>query len=378
MSLMLQITKRIRRIGLAVGVALMVWNTSSPAEAHFPHFRHHAHFGYYGPRHFSYYGPGFAYYGGYRPFLHRSYAVGYFSYPWYYSTYYPLYPTYPLYFAPTYYGYSIPTITWPVTTYYYQPVCTTAPAAGTSSYFVQNATAHNARTRVQSVPDEPQVLRRDETLSVKLASATVPVDVSMPKPRIEELKAESASTITIVRKPVVLKPYSPIWTKAAVGLVDNMIEEGRFEDAVASCKSMEKISEPKGAGVYLRQGITTLFSVRKLDNAMLDRALDHLNDACLSGSQLSPMELDQGSTLTDYFRSCDQVDIQSTLDELSKQILDQPSESFKQLIVLAVLLKLDGQEERASLFAQEALQHPARSNRWTSVLHASIDEPMTR
>ena len=172
----------------------------------------------------------------------------------------------------------------------------------------------------------------------------------------------------VANKPVGLQPYSPIWTQAAVGLVDDMIQEGRLEDAQLSCKAMEKIEQTKGAGVYLRQALLNYFSQDSASIASTDDVLNLLNEACAAGSELKPSELSKES-LSDYFSACS-VDVGRSMELLSKKILDNSSKAGREMLLLTALLKLDGQTERAKLFAGEADQLASKSQafHWNSLL----------
>ncbi|MEQ1826014.1 MAG: hypothetical protein ABL921_08705 [Pirellula sp.] len=347
-------------------VGFTVLSIFSPmrAEAHSPFIRYHHHLGHglLGHRHFGYFAPGYSFYYGYRPLVYRSYSIGFYSSP-YYSSYYPSY--YPAYCAPSYYSYSVPYFSWPAATFY-QPVCAN-PWNGASSILVQNALTQNTLVSNHHVNTTPLVLRPDpDPQPVKLASAVV-ADDNVPALNAETQSQDQTPRLMVTKKPRLLQPYSPIWTKAAVGLVDNMIEAGQFEDACSSCRSMEKIAQSKGAGVYLRQGLTTYFSKAAHDSVTLERSLDFLNDACLAGSALLPSELESDS-LSRYFAACSTVDVRIALDQLSKNVLEQPDSSAKDLILLAALLKLDGQSDRAKLFAEESYKLAARKHRWDGIV----------
>ena len=174
----------------------------------------------------------------------------------------------------------------------------------------------------------------------------------------------------VASKPRVVQPYSPIWTKAAVGIVDDMIEAGRFDDAQASCRSMEKIEQPNGAGVYLRQGLLKYFASQDHSAASTESVLNLLDQACASGSRLSAEELNSESLRT-YFAAC-VIDLDATLERLSKSVLDNPESSEREILLLTVLLKLEGQDERANLFVKEAEQLASQSSsfRWSNLLLA--------
>jgi len=165
-----------------------------------------------------------------------------------------------------------------------------------------------------------------------------------------------------------LQPYSPIWTKAAVGIVDDMIRAGEFENAYSSCQSMEKIEQAKGAGVYLRQGLLNFFCRDASSKPSTDRVLELLDDACRSGCQMLPSEL-ASESLHEYFAACS-VDVDQRFESLSKSILDNPTQSGKELLLLTALLRLDGQSQRAMIFAKEARQLASKSIefRWDNLL----------
>jgi len=179
----------------------------------------------------------------------------------------------------------------------------------------------------------------------------------------------------ISNKPALLQPYSPIWTKAAVGIVDDMVAAGELDDAHSSCKSMERITQPKGAGVYLRQALLKYFAneVSSVEKPTTDEILRLLELACEAGSQVLPNELSKDS-LQDYFAAC-LVDVNAKLEQLSQSVLESPNQSGKELLLLSALLKLDGQADRAKLFASEVEEQVAKSGpfRWNSLLDACLN-----
>jgi hypothetical protein len=174
----------------------------------------------------------------------------------------------------------------------------------------------------------------------------------------------------VAQKPALLQPYSPIWTEAANGLVDDMIANGQLANAAASCKGMEKIEQPKGAGVYLRQALISYFETAQNPSASTEEVLDLLEKACQAGSQLQPSELSKKS-LGEYFEACN-VDVESSMEQLSRWILENPGKSGRELMLLTALLKIDGQADRARLFADEAEQLAVKSGtfRWANLLSA--------
>jgi len=179
----------------------------------------------------------------------------------------------------------------------------------------------------------------------------------------------------VSNKPAILQPYSPVWTKAAVGIVDDMVARGDLDDAYSSCKSMERITQPKGAGVYLRQALLSYFSI-EVDEAKkpsTDDVLKLFELACEGGSMLQPSELAKDS-LQDYFVACT-VDVNRTLESLSKSVLDSSNQSGQDLLLLAALLKLEGQDDRARLFATEVKEQASMSNviRWNAIFDVCLN-----
>ena len=310
---------------LAIGSLAM----ASQAYGHHPFRHHHGCFGSYGWGS-NYYG---AYYGAYSSFsgLSSSYyypslSIGYM--PRYYSVNYYT----PTYFAPVYYP--------PV---YYTPAFSPCSTWGSVNFNLGFPVATN------SVPSK---------LSVGLFASTNQPSVKL-----------------VSRKPILLQPYSPIWTKAAVGIVDDMVAAGELDHAHSSCKSMERITQPKGSGVYLRQALLNYFSTdaNVTQSSSTDEILQLLDLACAAGSQVQPSELAKDS-LGDYFSAC-LVDVNGTMERLSKSVLELPNNSGRELLLLSALLKLDGQPERAKLFANEVKEQVANSGsfRWNSLLEACLN-----
>ena len=88
---------------------------------------------------------------------------------------------------------------------------------------------------------------------------------------------------------------------------------------------------------------------------------------------MQPSELSKGS-LQDYFAAC-RVDLDGKLELLSKSVLESPNSSGNELLLLAAWLKLDGQQDRAKLFATEVEQQfdKAGTFRWHSLLEACLN-----
>jgi hypothetical protein len=387
---------------------------SSNAEAHFPfHFRHcyHSH------------GWGSHYYGGYSSFSigysPRIYSTSFYSSgfcsPSYYRTSYfaPSYyytPTYctPSYLAPVYY-----TPSYFAPTYYYAPAfdpCnawssvqprthysdTSFTAANSAASRVTNAYAAsraNTQSSLAMVNRNSPLTMPARGLDERVFAERVPQERSilagLPVSKVEGAdqvarvhEVDGLETLTkrgttvVAKKPALVQPYSPIWTKAAVGIVDDMVAAGEFEHAYSSCKSMDRVTQAKGAGVYLRQALMSYFADGATSGSTVqpstDDTLNRLATACEFGSNLLPDELSK-SSLHDYFAHCS-VDVSKNMDELSKRVLESGSGSGKELLLLAALLKLDGQSDRAKLFATEVESRLStnESQRWLKVLEVCL------
>jgi hypothetical protein len=371
--------------GASAGLAL----TNNQAEAH--HFGHR-HFGCFS---YGYAVPSYTSY-GFAGLYSSYYGV---SSPYYYASY----PVYPVYYRSCLrpYRFCAPYVVYPVSNFYYSSspsvwdypnywgsveVDSMAPLAARSndesmdryasapgsvyrsSYHSIGATVSNAGARQQLASkttvrsqDAPLMMMRDRNgESIELASSEI------------VLGAEpiASGSRFVAQKPALLQPYSPIWTEAANGLVDDMVANGQLANAAASCKGMEKIEQPKGSGVYLRQAVLSYFEAEQSGAASTEQVLDLLEQACQAGSLLQPSELSKKS-LSDYLKACD-VDVEKSMEKLSQVILENPGKSGRELMLLTALLKLDGQADRARMFADEAEQLAVKSGtfRWANVLSA--------
>lgn len=336
----------------------------------FGHFPFHHHHGCY-----SSFGWGSHYYGGYSSFygLRSSYYYPSLSFcytPRYYSVNYytPTYfaPAYysPVYYAPAYY----PCSSWSnVQTNVGFPIASNSfPQTSTANWFaagnqVKAPLAAQART---FQPNSP------------LASLPVSKMDSLTKVAKESDTIDNERGLRLVsNKPALLQPYSPIWTKAAVGIVDDMVAAGELDHAHSSCQSMERITQPKGAGVYLRQALLKYFANdgSSAEKPSTDEVLRLLELACEAGSRVLPNELSKDS-LQDYFAAC-LVDVNAKLERLSQSVLESPNQSGRELLLLSALLKLDGQADRAKLFANEVEVQVAKSGsfRWNRLLDACLN-----
>lgn len=350
-------SRSIAKWTLAVGCVLLgSVAMQSQAYGHFPFHHHHGCF--------SSSGWGSHYYGGYSSFygLRSSYyypsvsfSIGYT--PRYYSAnYYP-----PTYFAPVYYP--------PV---YYAPAY--YPCSSWSS--VQTNVGFPIAKNNFPQTSNANWFAAGNQVNTPLASLPVSKINSLTKVAKESDVIENQRGLRLVsNKPSLLQPYSPIWTKAAVGIVDDMVAAGELDHAHSSCTSMERITQPKGAGVYLRQALLKVFANdgSPAQKPSTDEILRLLELACEAGSQVLPNELSKDS-LQDYFAAC-LIDVNAKLEQLSQSVLESPNKSGNELLLLSALLKLDGQADRAKLFASEVEEQVAKSVsfRWKSLLDSCLN-----
>lgn len=227
------------------------------------------------------------------------------------------------------------------------------------------------RTAVAHASHRSAVATPSSVQSLNTASFFISRDVWQTNP--------GATRVTKSDRVQPVQPYSPVWTESAVGLIDDMIDRGEWELAQQSCQRMEKIPSSKTAPVLLRQAVLDLVAHREsLTNAEIDRLLERFDEATIEGCTLQGSELRHGA-LSHYLEaSC--IGLTSILDRVSQRALEQPANSHRELLLLAALLALDNQQERAEVFAREAQAQAALEDsfRWHSLLrtltpvHANI------
>ena len=376
------ISRSLAKWTLAFGcVAAGSMAMESQAFGHFPFHHHHGGFGscgwgshsyggyssyyggyssFYGLRS-SYYYPSLSFSVGYTP---RYYSVNYYTPTYYAPAYYP-----PVYYSPVYYSPAV----YPCSTWSSVQTNVGFPIANNS---LQQSSTANWMAAANQVKTPMAAPNRTFQTNSPLASLPVSKMDSLVKVSKESDVIENERGLRLVsNKPALLQPYSPIWSKAAVGLVDDMVAAGELDHANSSCKSMERITQPKGAGVYLRQALLKYFSNEggSAQAPSTDEVLRLLELACAAGSQVLPNELSKDS-LQDYFAAC-LVDVNAKMELLSQSVLESPMQSGRELLLLSALLKLDGQADRAKLFASEVEQQVAKSDsfRWKSLLDACLN-----
>ncbi len=165
-----------------------------------------------------------------------------------------------------------------------------------------------------------------------------------------------------------LEPSSAAWAASANGVIDRFMKEGDFASAAKSCESMLKNHQPLGSGTYLRCGVIKLFLPDS--DVLMEEVLEPWNRAVAGGSRLTASELNV-PRLRDYLKGSN-IDLDSSLDAISQKALSSDSESVNELLLLATLLKLDGQDSRSSIFAREAFDRASNLGtiRWSSLLSA--------
>ncbi len=201
------------------------------------------------------------------------------------------------------------------------------------------------------------------------ALSTSSVLVSSDTRRKVRMANPGSTLVTKSDAPRPIQPYSPIWTESAVGLLDDLMDRGEWAIATESSQRLEKIPSALTQSVLLRQAIFELVTHRDtLTTSELERVLHKLDYATIEGSELLGTELRHGSI--SLYLEGSTIPLDSILDPLSKQAMEHPESSSKELLLIAALLTLDGQPERASVFAREARAQAAmeESFPWQSLL----------
>ncbi len=365
--------------------------TSAPAHAHGPHHRHgcltsHLHGGWGHHSHLhrtSFYGP-------------RYYATSYYRtpiqisfyrtslYPTYYwgsgPAYYPSYLTWPAAFP---YGYGMPGYG-----HYYQ--FHSGPAI-VSPYFLgsQGADARPSsdlsRDYLERYEELAQTYKRDSTAPEAELLTAIPSTASKATVgressesiRLASWEQAKASEITSSTRPRAyrverakvaipdLTPTSFAWAQSAIGTVDDLIAKGEIEAAIDACQAMQK-NPQLPAEIYLRHAVLKLFgSKHEVD---LGDVLELLNAACAAGCELTPAELNSDS-IRSYIAPTN-VSLDEALNQFSKFAIAESKSNTGNLLLIAALLRLDGQDDRSKTFANEAFSKAAESGviEWSSLL----------
>jgi hypothetical protein len=188
--------------------------------------------------------------------------------------------------------------------------------------------------------------------------------------QIELSEEQTSSRSVIASKPAIkpLVPTSLAWSDSASGLVDEMVLAGDMPNALRSCDAMASNRQPMSKGIYLRHAILKLFTPDTETD--LEKVLELLNRSAAAGCEIVPSELGVPS-LRDYLEPS-RIGLQESLNQFSQNALQSKTDGAADLLLIATLLKLDGQTERSRLFASEAFEKAAASENfaWHSLLAA--------
>lgn len=178
-----------------------------------------------------------------------------------------------------------------------------------------------------------------------------------------------APVIRFERSKPGISPWRPgegVWDASAVGVLDDLVRRGEFAAALRSCESMSKNSQGMSKGVSLRHAVLKLFAPES--ESELASVLDLLNTACAAGSNLHGEELGNGK-LRGWLESTP-VSLDESLNQFSRLTLENPEIAVGNLLLISALLKLDGQEARSRIFAEEAYERASQTGEldWSSLM----------
>ena len=275
-------------------------------------------------------------------------------------------------YAPIHY-YAPPVFVTPIcnTPVYHTPICYPPADSIQVGYGTQLGYAQAVRSALMPVSN--WLDDRDEYANVVLAESERPL--VRPPMRLVSAQSELSEGRTSSRSVVVAKPAikpltatSSVWSDSAIGLVDEMVLAGDMPSALRSCDAMASNRQPMSHGIYLRHAILKLFTPDTETD--LQKVLDLLNMSAAAGGEIDPSELGV-STLRDYLEPS-RVGLQESLNQFSQNALEGKTDGAADLLLIATLLKLDGQSERCKLFASEAFERAAASESfaWHSLLAA--------
>jgi hypothetical protein len=142
-----------------------------------------------------------------------------------------------------------------------------------------------------------------------------------------------------------LEPTDLAWKEAAIGYMDLMLDENAVDAALDACRRMADFKGRLPAGVTLRHALLSAASEQSTSEtvAVLARAT-------AADLEISTAELE--STASELLAGTD-IDLQAVMNRYAeKAILNQASSNnAANMLVLAFLAKMDGNEQRARLFA---------------------------
>ena len=190
-----------------------------------------------------------------------------------------------------------------------------------------------------TLPDKLETRRTSESIE-----GLVPPSYPTSGPRGPMGSAAIARTIVPTSKP---------WRDAALGVLDRLVEQGKLDEAWGACQGMDQIAQQLPAEVRLRQAI-----LGALHGESPHWAATRLAIAWDQGLAIRPEELPRGS-LRNYLPKESEELLDQTLDRLATQVLQSTGDDGadrSHLILIAALLRLDGQIDRSRPFALRARQ----------------------
>ena len=148
-------------------------------------------------------------------------------------------------------------------------------------------------------------------------------------------------------------------------LIDEMVRAGRSFEAHQTLQSFVSKSSAFDHSLQLRHAVLSLFASK--DPIAVELVLDRFNEASAAGAVLDERAL--GGKISDYLASSN-IDVANTLNEFSKLALRSEGTNVSQLLIVATILRLDGERARSKVFAQAAFDQAAEmgSLQWNSLI----------
>lgn len=334
-------------------------SSSSQVLAGWPFRHHHHHHHFYG---YSSYRP---YLSFYRPYAYRSYYYRPYVYGSYYrSSYYTTrfyspfpncvsFPSYTSYYGC---GWATPT------TYYYSPAtsirtvtydpCWTVTYNDPSSWNTIEISSISNRLPIDRLVDfrnlTPAATSDRVEDEVFDENRPLPIDRFDPIDRLDQIDQLADDRLQSGMPVSTLVPTSSDWAESAIGISDLMIQEGDSKAALDACERMSEIRLQLPASIYLRHVI--LATVHGADS---NRLTSLMLQAWQNGGDFHASGL-PGRSVRAYLAGDTKVDFDASLNRLAEKALK--SESAEDLLALAILMRIDQQSDKASLFLESALK----------------------
>lgn len=156
-----------------------------------------------------------------------------------------------------------------------------------------------------------------------------------------------------------------IYLSPESSLIDEMVQAGNSYDAHQSLLNSSLASGRFDSSLQLRNAVLSLFASK--EPIAVELILDRFNQACATGAFLNDQAL--GMKISDYLSPC-HIDVANTLNEFSKLALRNEEDSVSHLLIVATLLRLDGQSSRSKIFAQSAFEQASQKGnlQWNSLM----------